>query len=611
MPDYYTYTALAQKIQETRDDPVKIQAVVYEAARLALWLQVEEQWPTLSITQSKIRIRELEDAIVRVEADVAGPGGSESREPAAAGLKAGQQSRKAPLKSEEDDAPNVVIGPHPQPRGPRPDLEAGAAGRGGPGSREPAEATAGLDASRQSRNATIESQKDDAHLGIVGQLEDAIARFASRQSRNAPLESEKNGTLNEVAASHQQSPGLRPVKRADLEAGAADRGGRGSRGLAKAAIQQSRNATIESEEDVAFKVEAPHPQRGDDPPPAGQADLTGSRKLNLRPISRPYLVNPGDFVNPDLRLPVASPSGARLAGGKPMIAFQIAVATLAVAALYVAMWRRDPTVMDTTTAAPKPSSARLTGPANGSNAADAAPLGALPTGRSNMVVAAPLTAAPARESDAFVAAPLTGAPPAAPTSGSNAVAVAPFTAASVSFPRPTSYGVYAISDNRLIKLERVHATLVDRRAGNQLQILGPGLSVIAPGTLTFVVFRRDLVSNAPEKVPLRIAARVARSMNFDSAGKAMITTPATETWIIRDQGYNPRVSPLTAEMVMLRSKDLESSFSSGRYELMLGGQAYDFVVAGEVTDPAHCVEGVATVRGPVFYECKPMLGPLK
>jgi hypothetical protein len=43
---------------------------------------------------------------------------------------------------------------------------------------------------------------------------------------------------------------------------------------------------------------------------------------------------------------------------------------------------------------------------------------------------------------------------------------------------------------------------------------------------------------------------------------------------------------------------------------MLAGQAYDFVVAGEVTDPAHCVEGVATIRGPAFYECKPVLGPL-
>jgi hypothetical protein len=31
---------------------------------------------------------------------------------------------------------------------------------------------------------------------------------------------------------------------------------------------------------------------------------------------------------------------------------------------------------------------------------------------------------------------------------------------------------------------------------------------------------------------------------------------------------------------MLRSEDPEFSFSSGRYELMLGGQAHDFVVAG-------------------------------
>jgi hypothetical protein len=418
---------------------------------------------SIETAQSKIHIRELEDAIVRIEADVAGPPGRDSREPAAAGLKAGQQSRKAPVKSEEDDAPNVVMAPRPQPRGPPPDLGADAAGRDGRGSRESAEATAGLNAIRQSRNAAIESQEEDAHFGIVSQLEDVIARFASRQSRNAPLGSEQNGAPNESAASHQQSPGLRPVERADLEAGAA--------GLN--AIRQSRNAAIESEEDdVAFRVEAPHPQPGDDPPAAGQADLTGSRKLKLRSISRPYLVNPADFANPDLRLQVALHSGARMAGGRLMIAFQLAVATLAVAALYVAMWRRDtPTVMDTTTAA-KPASARLAGPANGSNSVDAAPFAALPAGRSNMVVAAPLTAAP------LTAAPLTAAPLAAPTDGSNAVAVAP--AAPLSFPRPTSYGVYAISDNRLIELKQVRATPVDRRAGNQLQIVEPGLSVIAP-----------------------------------------------------------------------------------------------------------------------------------
>ena len=147
MPDYYT--VLAQKIQETRDDPVKIRDVVYEAARLALRWQVQEQWPGLSIIQSKSHIRELEDAIARLEADAAGPGGRDSRELAAVGLKAGRQSRNAPVESEEDDAPNVVVEFHPQPRGPPVEpanLEAGAAGRGGRGSREPAKAAAGPNA---------------------------------------------------------------------------------------------------------------------------------------------------------------------------------------------------------------------------------------------------------------------------------------------------------------------------------------------------------------------------------------------------------------------------------------------------------------------------------
>jgi hypothetical protein len=116
--------------------------------------------------------------------------------------------------------------------------------------------------------------------------------------------------------------------------------------------------------------------------------------------------------------------GDHLAG---RAAGQIAVATLAVAAFYVAMWGRDsPTVMETPTAAAKPSSARPTGPPNGSNAVDAAPLTAAPLAAAPADVAAPLTAAPR------TAAPLA----AAPADGSNAVPAAPLGAAPVSFPRP-------------------------------------------------------------------------------------------------------------------------------------------------------------------------------
>jgi hypothetical protein len=56
MADYYTL--LTRKIREINDDPAKMREVVYEAARLALRWQVQDEWPRLSITQSRSHISE-------------------------------------------------------------------------------------------------------------------------------------------------------------------------------------------------------------------------------------------------------------------------------------------------------------------------------------------------------------------------------------------------------------------------------------------------------------------------------------------------------------------------------------------------------------------------
>jgi hypothetical protein len=175
------------------------------------------------------------------------------------------------------------------------------------------------------------------------------------------------------------------------------------------------------------------------------------------------------------------------------------------------------------------------------------------------------------------------------------------------FPRPTAYGVYAIDENQLMALEQVQGTPVDPRTRSQLKITQPGRTVISGPTPKFVVYRRGLASSAPDNVKVRVAARIAHSMVFDSNGKPVITTPETPIWLIRnDQGYELRVSPVpdNAEMIELRSENPDFSYPPGRYELMLGEQTFDFVIAGEVLEPAHCVEGVATGRGPIFYECR-------
>jgi hypothetical protein len=311
-------------------------------------------------------------------------------------------------------------------------------------------------------------------------------------------------------------------------------------------------------DDAAFPLEEVRPHV-----PSKRAPVS-SRELVLVPdrVNRStYLVNPADFVSPDIpyRLASAPRPRAHLLLSVLRAAFQLTVASVAFAGFYVAMW---------------------------------GPHDAIQSGAERPPVAG-------QPSPALMArwASLTG--------GDGATAPSPV--AAVPFPLPTVYGVYAINGNQLMGLQRIQGTPVDPRTRNQLQIGEPSRTVIDASKLKFVVYRRDLVSSAPDNVQLRIAARIAHSMTFDSNGRPVVTTPTTKTWLIRnDHGYDLQVSPLqeSAEMVILRPQNPEFSYPSGRYELMLGEQAYDFVVAGEVTDSAHCVEGTATGRGPVFYECK-------
>ncbi|MBV9969791.1 MAG: hypothetical protein JO228_07400, partial [Xanthobacteraceae bacterium] len=330
---------------------------------------------------------------------------------------------------------------------------------------------------------------------------------------------------------------------------------------------------------------------------AAQSGRDRVRTPRQRDPARPaYRVKPSEFANRDQR-PARRPAGMVLFG--IVIALQLVVAALAGAAFYVAMWGRG---------APLRTSERPAPPAEVVAAAPAPARAAAPP------MPGPPPATPATPTPEPIIPPVQPAPSAAPLApppiAPPAAAPGPrVAAADLSFPLPPAYGVYALVDNKLVELQQVRATPVDPRNAGQLQVLEPGRTVIAPGKPDFVIFRRDLASHPPDKVTLRVAARVAHAMNFDSSGKAIMTRPVTDTWIIRELGYDLRASPVegNSEMIKLRAEDPALSLPPGRYELMLGGQAFDLTVAGEVTDPAHCVEGVTTVRGQVFNECKPVL----
>lgn len=172
---------------------------------------------------------------------------------------------------------------------------------------------------------------------------------------------------------------------------------------------------------------------------------------------------------------------------------------------------------------------------------------------------------------------------------------------------PTMFGVYAIRDGRLVELEPIATEPVDPRAKHLQQIVKRSRTVLPDGKVTFLVFRRELIVAAPERIPVKFAAKISRLMGFDPQGKVVWTQPAKDTWLIRDTGFDFRVMPVkeSPEMVYVRAEDPAFALPAGRYVLMVGTQPYDFVVEGPVTDPGHCVEGSATMRGSVFYECKP------
>ncbi len=82
---------------------------------------------------------------------------------------------------------------------------------------------------------------------------------------------------------------------------------------------------------------------------------------------------------------------------------------------------------------------------------------------------------------------------------------------------------------------------------------------------------------------------------------------AENTWTIRNIAVDFRVAPVehNKEMVVLLSEKSDFTFPAGRYALILKGQAYDFTVAGPITDPAQCLERVEAANGGFFHECQP------
>jgi len=173
------------------------------------------------------------------------------------------------------------------------------------------------------------------------------------------------------------------------------------------------------------------------------------------------------------------------------------------------------------------------------------------------------------------------------------------------FPLPSIYGVYAVNNGKLYELEPLAMRVPDPRVAISAMISNPSRVTIPDGKIKFVVYRRDLISSAPDTVSIRIVAQVMREMKFTGSGSPT-TTEVDGQWAIRSKAFTFGVAPLRGndQMVMVEPPNAQFSFSPGRYAFVFKGEGYDFSVAGRMTDMAHCLERTDALGGTVYSECR-------
>ena len=80
--------------------------------------------------------------------------------------------------------------------------------------------------------------------------------------------------------------------------------------------------------------------------------------------------------------------------------------------------------------------------------------------------------------------------------------------AGTDFPLPTSYGIYALVDSRLTELAPLPLKIPDHSNTTSGLITGASRATLPNGNIRSVIFNRDVVREIPEKILVRVIARI-------------------------------------------------------------------------------------------------------
>jgi hypothetical protein len=170
---------------------------------------------------------------------------------------------------------------------------------------------------------------------------------------------------------------------------------------------------------------------------------------------------------------------------------------------------------------------------------------------------------------------------------------------------PTTFGIYAVAAGRLFELEPLQIRAPDIRVAVSAAIITPSRTLLPDGNIKFIVFRRESAGTAPDQVDVRVVAGIEQAMTFDSSGKPVVSK-TEETWVIRNISIPYRTAPVkdNLEMYEVQSRDANAELVPGRYALVIKGQAFDFTIAGDVTDTRQCLERVTAANGTFYSPCQ-------
>jgi hypothetical protein len=167
-------------------------------------------------------------------------------------------------------------------------------------------------------------------------------------------------------------------------------------------------------------------------------------------------------------------------------------------------------------------------------------------------------------------------------------------------PMPTAFGVYALTDGQLTELQPLPIRIPLPGVAISGKISSPSTTKLAVGRAQFIVFRRELVKNLPEKIEVRVVAQV---MN---AKRGSVTTISETTWAVRGISYEMKVAPIHGNpaMILIHPANPDFSLPAGRYALALNTAGYDFSVDGPITDSAQCIELNEETAALEYTECR-------